>query len=104
MAHDLESLRRHRTGRRGEPLQHLTGGVRERARALLCLYLQRAQERYGPVVPAWRYAGICASASRVAQCGPPPNRWQRLGYRTAKRRREWAAMLNGTPYPGRGLT
>src|SRR5215467_4208833 len=86
MAHDLDSLRRHRTGRRGEPFQHLSSALRERAWELLAIYLARPKHaaRLGN---AGLYASLCAAASRVAQHGIPPNRSQRLGYRTAKRNR-----------------
>jgi hypothetical protein len=84
MAHDLKSLRQHRTGRRGEPFRHLHPAVQEGAWELLARYLAKHAAR---LPNARLYASLCAAASRVAQHGPPPNRWQRLGYRTAKRNR-----------------
>ena len=86
MAHDLRSLRQHRTGRRGAPFQHLCPAVREPAWELLICYMARPKNS-ARLPNARLYASLCAAASRVAQHGPPPNRWQRLGYRTAKRNR-----------------
>jgi hypothetical protein len=101
MAGDIASLRRSGSKGRGEPFRHLNAELQDCAWDLYAIYLERAHERYGPILPKGCYAGICAAASRVAQHGPPPNRWQRLGYRTAKRKREWAKAFPGVPYPGK---
>jgi hypothetical protein len=69
---------------------------------------QRAEADY--LFSQWckRYPGasrrtlnaLYGAAARWAVHGPMPNRNQRLGLRTAKRRREWARMFPGLPYPG----
>jgi len=50
---------------------------------------------------SWRTLNaLYGAAARWAVHGPLPNRNQRLGLRTAKRRREWAEKFPGIPYPG----
>ena len=58
------------------------------------------QLRHGPV-SRYAMAGLRGAASRQVLHGPMPNARQRLGLRTAKRKRAWAALFPGVPYPGR---
>jgi len=64
--------------------------MQEHARVLLADYLLKHADR---LPNAQLYAALCAAASRVAQHGPPPDRWQRLGYRTAKRNKARKRMI-----------
>jgi hypothetical protein len=63
---------------------------RERAESLLADYVARPEHR--DATPGTRaFYHLVGAAARGARHGDPPTRWQRLGYRTAKRNRARAA-------------
>lgn len=80
------------------PFKELPENQRVKAIALLKEWLSRPKHKDTvPGKPMYYY--LVGSAARYAKHGPPPNRWQRLGYRTAKRNRARKAMkeLYGDP-------
>jgi hypothetical protein len=87
---------------------NLTHSQRETAEKLLAEYLSR-DEYKGLKRNTRVFHALCGGAARKAIYGNPPNRNQRLGYRTAKRKRARKALLEAYgdpshdhPVPGVG--
>lgn len=78
--------------RRAAPFAHLAPEAQVRARAALSYYLARARDRHLSV-PSWRYALMCATATRQAIYGNPPKYNQRLAYRKWKKWRARKLMV-----------
>lgn len=94
--------------RRAPPFSHLAPEAQVRARAALSYYLTRARDRHLSV-PSWRYALMCAAATRQAIHGNPPSYNQRLAYRRWKKCRARKRMIDeygdpASPNPSGSLT
>ena len=71
---------------------------RERAEKLLAEFLARPKHA-NVEIPSRQFVSLCGAVGRAIRHGPPPNRFQRLAYRSHKRRRAKAeaARLYGDP-------